>query len=77
MGEGSVPFSWSPVIGLSEFDASWHAVHPSGGEEDLKHTNKSLKSPSKYTSSLILYFTPFTVKQTILHGVHSGTYYIL
>lgn len=39
MGEGSVPFSWSPVIGLSEFDASWHAVHPSGGEEDLKQTH--------------------------------------
>lgn len=34
MGEGSVLFSWSTVIGLSEFWALWHAVHPSGGEED-------------------------------------------
>lgn len=38
MGEGSVPFSWSTVIGLNESEALWHAVHPSGGEEDQKQT---------------------------------------
>lgn len=38
MGEGSVPFSWSTVIGLNESEALWHAVHPSGGEENQKQT---------------------------------------